>query len=369
MNFPERLYAWRDRLLASASFHRWAARFPLTRPIAQRQAQSLFDLCAGAVYAQVLVACVQLRLFEFLADGPRSAPEVAERLALPIDSAERLLGAATSLKLLERRGPGRFGLGLLGAASLGNPGIAAMVAHGAVLYADLADPVALLRRGRGGTGLAAFWPYAGGDLSPGTDAIEPYTRLMAASQPLVAEQVLDAYPFRRHRSLLDVGGGDGTFLTAIARRVPGLQLVLFDLPAVAALARERFARDGLEARATALGGSFLEDPLPVGSDVATLIRVIHDHDDDAASAILRAVHAALPPGGTLVVAEPMGDASGAQRMSEAYFAFYLLAMGSGRVRTAAQLEALLRRAGFVSVRSVRSAIPLMTSIVTCRRPV
>ena len=56
-------------------------------------------------------------------------------------------------------------------------------------------------------------------------------------------------------------------------------------------------------------------------------------------------------------------------MSEAYFAFYLLAMGSGRVRTAAELEALLRGAGFVAVRAVRSAIPLMTSLVTCRRPV
>ncbi len=363
----ERLYGWRDRLLASAAFHRWAARFPLTRPVAQRQAQALFDLCAGAVYAQVLVACVQLRLFEFLAEGSRSAAEVAERCGLPPDSAERLLGAATALKLVQRRGSDRFGLGLLGAASLGNPGIAAMVAHGAVLYGDLADPVALLRRGRGGTSLAAFWPYAGGDSSPEPDAVEPYTRLMAASQPLVAEQILDGYPFGRHRSLLDVGGGDGTFLAAVARRAPDLRLVLFDLPAVAALARSRFARDGLGGRATTVGGSFLEDPLPPGSDVATLIRVIHDHDDEAASAILRAVHAALPPGGILVVAEPMGGSAGSERMGDAYFAIYLTAMGTGRVRTPAQLEALLRGAGFAAIRSVRTSIPLMTGIMTASR--
>lgn len=327
----------------------------------------MFDLCAGAVYGQVLVACVELRLFELLAEGPLSAGDLAERLQLPRDSADRLLGAAVALKLLQRRGPDRFGLGLLGAASLGNPGIAAMVAHGAVLYRDLADPVALLRRGRGGTGLSRFWPYAAGDTSPEREAVEPYTRLMAASQPLVAEEVLDGYPFGRHQSVLDVGGGDGTFLAALARRVPELKLVLFDLPAVAALSRERFARDGLAARATALGGSFLQDPLPRGSDIATLIRVIHDHDDEAASTILRAVHAALPPGGTLVVAEPMSGASGADRMGDAYFAFYLMAMGTGRVRNPAQLEALLRGAGFVSVRSVRTSIPLMVGIIVGSR--
>ncbi len=369
MALPDNVLAWRDRLLGSASFHRWASRFPLTRPIAKRQAQALFDLCAGAVYAQVLAACVRLRLFELLAEGPRSTEQIATLLELPHDSAERLLGAATALRLIERRGPDRFGLGVLGAASLGNPGIAAMTAHGGVLYGDLADPVAFLRRGRGGTGLADFWPYAGGNQSPERSAVEPYTQLMAASQPLVAEQVLDGYPFGRHRSLLDVGGGNGTFLAAVARRTPDLQLVLFDLPAVAGIARERFERDGLAARARAEGGSFLQDPLPRGSDVATLIRVVHDHDDEAALALLRAVHAALPPGGTLVVAEPMSGSAATERMGDVYFAFYLMAMGSGRVRTAPQLEELLRRAGFVAVRSIKTPVPLLTGIITGQRNV
>lgn len=368
MTLGDRLYGWRDRLLGSARFHRWAARFPPTRPIARRQALALFDLCAGAVYAQVLVACIELRLFELLADGPRATVDVAEQLGLPLDSAARLLGAATALRLVQRRGPDRFGLGLLGAASRGNPGIAAMVAHGSVLYGDLADPVALLRRAGSGTGLAAFWPYAGGgDASPAS-AVAPYTRLMAASQPLVAEQVLDGYPFRQHRSLLDVGGGDGTFLAAVARRAPDLRLELFDLPAVASLARERFTREGLDPRTKATGGDFHKDELPTGSDVATLIRVVHDHDDAAAAAILRAVYDALPPGGVLVVAEPMGGSRATHRMGEAYFAFYLMAMGSGRVRTAPELEALLRNAGFVAVRSVATSIPLLTGIIIGKRP-
>ena len=78
-----------------------------------------------------------------------------------------------------------------------------MVRHHAMLYADLADPVALLRGGRDGA-LARYWPYAGSDaphaLEP--DAVAPYSELMAASQSFIAEEVLDAYPVERHRCLL-----------------------------------------------------------------------------------------------------------------------------------------------------------------------
>jgi demethylspheroidene O-methyltransferase len=365
LSLRDRIYGWRDRLLASPDFHRWAVRLPFTRPIARRQARTLFDLCAGFIYAQVLSACIELDLFEILAQGPLSTADLSRRLSLPPDSTRRLLAAAVSLGLVERRGEDRFGLGLLGAATLGNPAVAAMVRHHSVLYRDLADPVALLRGGRGGgTALAQYWPYAspGAGAPLGTGDVEPYTRLMAASQPLVAEQVLDAYPIGRHRSLLDVGGGEGAFLATAGRRAPNLELGLFDLPAVAELARARLSREGLGDRATVVGGDVFADPLPAGSDIISLVRVIHDHDDGPALAILRAARAALPLGGTLLLAEPMAGAAGAEPV-DAYFSFYLMAMGSGRPRTAAELGGLLRQAGFVRIRAVRTAIPLLTGVL------
>ena len=78
----------------------------------------------------------------------------AARLGLSPDAMNRLLVAAESLRLVRRRADGAWALGELGAAMIGNPGIAAMVEHHAMLYADLADPVELLRRERGGTALA-----------------------------------------------------------------------------------------------------------------------------------------------------------------------------------------------------------------------
>jgi hypothetical protein len=153
-------FNWRNRLLGSEGFRRLATRFPLTRWIARRRAAALFDLVAGFVYSQVLLACVRLHLFDILSEGPQTLDTLAHRLGLPPPAADRLLSAAVALRLVERRGAQRFGLGALGAPMVGNHAIAAMVEHHGALYADLADPIALLRGETGAAHLARYWPYA-----------------------------------------------------------------------------------------------------------------------------------------------------------------------------------------------------------------
>jgi demethylspheroidene O-methyltransferase len=362
-SLADRLAGWRDRLLASPRFQTWAAALPLTRPIARRRARALFDICAGFVYSQVLVACVRLDLFTILAAGPLDAPALARRLSVPMERLAVLLDAAISLRLLERRGGKRFGLGPLGASMVGNEGVAAMVRHHHLLYADLADPVGLLREPGRETRLGRFWSYAG----VGSDEdVGAYTALMAASQPLVAEEVLDAIDVGRHHALLDLGGGNGTFARAAARRAPRLAITVFDLPDVAALAQARLVEAGLGDRAKAVGGDFIAGPLPQGADLATLVRVLHDHDDDAVRAILANVRRALAPGGTLIVAEPMSGTAGAAPVADAYFGLYLMAMGQGRPRSPEELSALLTEAGFETPRLLPTRQPLLVRIVAAR---
>ena len=368
LSWVDRCFAFRNRLLASPRFQRWATRFPPTRWIAQRRARRVFDLCAGFVYSQILLACVRLRVFETLAAGPATAADLALRLSLPPAAAERLLHAAASLGLVDARGSGRFGLGALGAVVAGNPAILAMIEHHPLLYADLEDPVALLRGEGRRQELARYWAYAGAAVPDalGADRVARYSALMAASQTLIADQVLDAYPLTGHRCLLDVGGGEGAFLAAAARRAPSLRLVLFDLPAVAERARARFADADLAGRATAVGGDFFSDALPSGADLISLVRVVHDHDDAQALALLRAVRRALPEDGVVLVAEPMSGTAGAEPIGDAYFGFYLLAMGSGRTRRPEELEALLRAAGFDDVRLRPTRMPLQTRLLVAR---
>jgi demethylspheroidene O-methyltransferase len=360
----DRWREWRNRLLADPRFQRFAMSFPLTRPIAKKKARAAFDLCAGFVYAQILLACVRLGLLELLA-APRTLAEIEAATGLPSDAARRLIDAAVALDLAEPRSGGRYGLGEQGASIRARPGIAAMVEHHALLYADLADPVALLR-GSGAPGrLAPFWPYASEGPRDGLgDAdVADYSALMAQSQSLIAGEVLDAYDFSRHRKLMDVGGGEGVFLVEVARRTPHLKLVLADLPPVAARGAARFEAAGIAPRAEAIGVDFLTDELPHGADIVSLVRVLHDQDDARAEILLAKIRASLAPGGVVLIAEPLARTPGYERMGAAYFGFYLLAMGRGRPRSFEEIAELLRSAGFHGVRGVKTRTPLQTSLI------
>ncbi|MCX8100623.1 MAG: methyltransferase [Geminicoccaceae bacterium] len=364
----ETLRARRDRLLTSPRFRALATAFWPTRLVARRRAAALFDLCAGFVYSQVLWAVVRLRLLERLALGPAGVDELACATGLPAEGLERLLLAAAGLGLVERRTAGRWGLGSRGAEVLATPGLSAMIEHHALVYADLADPVRLLRRPPGAARLARYWPYASAldATALSAERVGPYSALMAATQPMVAAEILAVWPLRGVRRLLDVGGGEGAFLAAVAARFPRLELVLFDLPAVAERARARLAAAGLAERVEIVGGDFRQDPLPTGCDGASLVRILHDHDEATVLDLLRAVRTALVPGGRVLVAEPLAETPGAERVG-AYFALYLAAMGRGRPRRAEELVDLLERAGFVRPRLHRTRLPLVASVVSARR--
>lgn len=367
----ERWLLWRNNLLASPAFQRWSMRVPLLRGTARHHANEMFRTITGFVYTQTLTAAVDLGIIAALAKAPRDTAGLAAGAELELAAMQRLLAAAAALDLVEALPGDRWTLGQRGAALSNNAGALAMIEHHKLFYVDLADPVAMLRRGRGGGELAGFWSYAEaagrGDPASADDlGTQAYSSLMAASQPMVAEQVLEAYDFKQHRQLLDIGGGNGAFLAEVATRHSALGLALFDLPPVAERARAVLAARGLD-RVAVHGGSFRDDPIPGGADVISLVRILHDHDDDVVVALLGAIHAALLAGGTLLIAEPMAGTRGAQAMGDAYFGLYLWAMGSGRPRTAEAYVAMLQAAGFGRVREIRTAVPMVTRLLVASR--
>lgn len=356
------------RLGLSPRFHAICARIPGLKHIARAEGRALFDIVSGFVQSQALLALVELRVLHRLTEGPLPAGDLGAFARVAPQPMAVLLQAGAALGLMRQR-RGLWRLTTRGAAFLAVPGLEAMVRHHPVLYRDLADPVAFFR-GETQPELAGFWPYvfgAGGVADPALAA--RYSELMADSQGLVAADTLALVDLSGSQRIMDVGGGTGAFLAAVGAACRGPELVLFDLPAVVPAAKARFAASGIDARVTILPGSFRSGPLPEGADTISLVRVLYDHADSTVADLLAKAFQALPPGGRLVISEPMSGGDHPDRATDVYFSVYTLAMQTGRTRSANEITALLGAAGFADIKNYGGFRPFVTSVMTARRPI
>jgi demethylspheroidene O-methyltransferase len=352
---------FRNRLLADSKFQRWAARTPLVRRIASKKAVELHHLTAGFVYTQTLTAVVQSNLLAVLQGRIESTKSVAAMCGLTAPAARTLLTAAQALKLTEEVSQGYWMVGELGASVLGNPGVADMVRHHAVLYRDLADPLALLKH-RESTGLRDYWSYVPGGNHP-DEGHREYSQLMSSSLALISDHILDSVSLQDYQSLIDVAGGTGHFARVVTRRHPHISASVLDLPEVVSEAKNQFPNSEIRFVAT----DMFRSPLPQDVELFSLIRVLHDHDDEPVASLLSRLCRALKPGGHLLIAEPMAGTQGAESIGDTYFSFYLWAMGSGRPRTAEELRAMCLAAGFSAVREFKTPIPALTRVLIAEK--
>ena len=333
MALPSFLLRLRNQLLASPKFLAFAQAFPLTRPVARAKSRELFNLLAGFSYSQVLYACVTLRVLEHVGQHGISLSDLANKTGLTENKTDTLVRAAVALDILNRD-KANIILGPHGAALLGQPWIMRFVEHHKYFYRDLEDPVALLHGKAAPAGLRSFWTYDEGESDK-----KAYSDLMAASQEAVSQQILGAYNFSKHKNILDVGGGSGAFLQAVGARYPQINLNLFDLPGVVKLAAQN-------QKLKTHGGDFRTDNLPKHMDLISLIRVVHDHDDDVILAVMRNIRSACLPTTTLIIAEPFAGTAANAKVTDAYFNLYFAAMGQGRTRSPSEIATIAAKAGF-----------------------
>ena len=331
------------------------------RRIASKKAVELHHLTAGFVYTQTLTAVVQSNLLAVLQGRIESTKSVAAMCGLTAPAAHTLLTAAQALKLTEEVSRGYWMVGELGASVLGNPGVADMVRHHAVLYRDLADPLALLKH-RDSTGLRDYWSYVPGGNHP-DEGHREYSQLMSSSLALISDHILDSVSLQDYQSLIDVAGGTGHFARVVTKRHPHINASVLDLPEVVSEAKNQFPNSDIRFVAT----DMFRSPLPQDVELFSLIRVLHDHDDEPVASLLNRLCSALKPGGHLLIAEPMAGTQGAEPIGDTYFSFYLWAMGSGRPRTAEELRAMCLAAGFTAVREFKTPIPALTRVLIAEK--
>jgi len=360
---------WRNALVGSPEFRSRILRFPGSRWIARKKSNDLFKLINGFVFSQVLSTCVAIGLFERLRGGVLNTEALATSCGLSPDRMKLLLEQAERLDLVKSTGHDGWVLDDAGAVMAGDPGLRAMVAHHAMFYQDLAQPAALFESPASETSLKKYWAYTDTQSLPTIDtaASQPYSELMRHSQAMLADCILATHDFGRYGSVLDIGGGEGAFLSAVGAAYPAARLHLFDLPAVADLARTHLAAHDLLDRTTLHGGDFANDSLPDVADCVCLVRILCDHDDDRVRKILANLHRSLKPGTRVIIAEAMAGKSEGAQLAAIYFSLYFLAMGSGRCRTDAEISRFLKEAGFKRPRTQETPNALLATLVIAER--
>lgn len=174
------------------------------------------------------------------------------------------------------------------------------------------------------------------------EAMRTFQRGMHGFGLLSSPAVVAAFDLSRFRRLVDLGGGSGHLAQAARERYPQLDAVVFDLPSVA------------RAFPGTIAGDFFTDPLPE-ADLYSLSRILHDWSEPKIRTLLDKIHAALPAGGGLLIAEKL--------LEDSYVAAHMqslnmLVVTEGRERTAAEYEKLIRAAGFSEFQSLRTGAPL-----------
>jgi SAM-dependent methyltransferase len=304
---------------------------------------AIMRIALGFMAAKHLFVASAIGLFEGLADGPMTLDQLSQKCGVP----QRTLGisadAMTSIGFVEKDGD-RYRNSDAAATFLAaapGPDLRPMLRFfDRISYGLWTNLEAAVRAGEGQRQFGGFSAEQQQIFSAGVEAFS------AASAAALATN----YDFGRHRRVLDVGGGTGSFLLPILRRYSGLQATLFELPGACAVARQRLASEPEGARVAVVEGDFFADPLPGGHDVLIVANTVHvlsvAHNLD----LLKAMRSGVEAGARLLLVDLWMDPTHTQPPAAPLMSGEFLVMsGEGQAYGEDQAEAWLGHAGWRKV--------------------
>jgi len=324
-------------------------------------ADELLEVVRGFQAACVITAAADLDLFTALGKTPTTAGQLAQRIKADPRATAVLLDALAALELLAKQGdvytvPADVADLMMGDAPTN---ILAGVRHQGNCLRRWDQLARVVQTGRP----ARREPSIRGDAG---DCESFIIAMNSFSGPMVPQIVERLAPLRFQR-LLDIGGASGTWTIAFLRAVSEATAVLFDLPQVIPLARQRLARAGLADRVSVVAGNFDTDDLPGGADFAWLSAIAHQNSRAQNRVLYRRICSALVPGGALAIRDIVMDASRTQPPAGALFAVNMLVgTEGGGTFTFDEFQEDLTAAGFAKVQLVHQGEG-MDSLVQARK--
>lgn len=319
-------------------------------------ARRLLNIINGSWMTQATHVAARLGLIDLLADGPRTAAQLAQSTGCNVGALYRLMKALCSLGICLQRPDDSFEATALG-APLGSQAPCSVrswaLQWGGPSWQVWENLLHSVRTGESArtliTGTEGF-----AHLEQDPQAALLFNQAMAELTRLVALEVAQNYDFDG-KSVVDVGGGYGELLAAVLERHPNAAGILFDMPHAIPAAADLFMARGLKARCRFIAGDFFT-AVPAGADIYMLKSVIHDWDDDHSRAILETCRRAMSPQARLLLIDrtmPDRLQTTAEHQALAQSDLNMLVALAAQERSEAEFDALLRSAGFMRTGSKR----------------
>ena len=314
-------------------------------------ASKLEDIVSGYQKTQALYVMAKLGIADALARGPQDAAALASAAGADAGALYRLLRALEYLEVVHEPTPGVFALTSLGERLRPEAPEALhdlILMTGDVFWSWWARLDHSVRTGESSVpaieGMSAFEFLHGHP-----DQVRRFNRLMSAMVGTMAKGVVDVYDFGAFDTVVDIGGGRGTLLSAIIEAHPRPRAVLFDLPATAEEAKASIAALGLADRCECVGGDFFA-AVPAG-DCLILSAVLSDWNDEKSVTILERCRRAVAADGRLLVIERLLEPEKPAPAS-AFLDLQMLVIGGGTGRSAQEYRQLFAAAGFELARVI-----------------
>ncbi len=331
---------------------------PDTPPAPPPQAQ-LMQMASGYAVPFLLRAAAQLRLADHLAEGPRSAEQLAALTQSQAPSLYRFLRTLASIGIFREDDSHHFSLtplaeplrsgipGSVRTSILSFTGDLFVIPWHKLLYSVQ-------------TGQPSFDKHFGAPffdhISNDPDEAAWFSDLLIGMNAADAPAVAAAYDFSPFAHIADIGGATGHILTTILASHPGPRGTLFDLAHNQAGAAELLHSRGMAARVTFVAGSFFES-IPAGCDLYLMSHVLHDWSEEQCLTILANCRRAMPPTARLLIVEqvlPEGNDFHPGKMLD----MTMLTLTPGQERTEPEYRALLHKAGFLLTRVIPTSSPV-----------
>ncbi len=308
--------------------------------------QQISQMLTGYWVSQALYVAAKLGLPDLLEDGPRTAADLAPATQTRPRPLYRLLRALASIGVVAEDDRQRFSLKPLGECLRSDvPGSQRSMAitAGELFYRAWGEMLYSVQTG--GTAFEKVYGQPVFDyLGRHPEQARLFDETMVGVHGRETAAMLEVYDFSGIKVLADVGGGNGSVLTAVLKQYPDMGGILFDLPGVAERARANIEAAGLSGRCRVVAGSFFES-VPPGADAYLLRHIIHDWDNDKSTTILRNVHRAMTATGKLLVVEsviPPGNEPSFGKLLD----LAMLVIPGGEERTEEEYRRLYEAAGF-----------------------